>query len=88
MAESILGPDAPASPGCSYRDSNERRELLYRLLGDLPDRERPISARKVSEEEREGYLLEKLELDLNGFEPVPAFFAKPGSLPVRRSWLP
>ncbi|MCX5759624.1 MAG: acetylxylan esterase [Candidatus Hydrogenedentes bacterium] len=83
MAELILGPDAPASPGRSYRDANERRELLYRLLGDLPDRERPISVRKVSEEEREGYLLEKLELDLNGFEPVPAFFAKPKNVSGR-----
>ncbi|MDP2998500.1 MAG: acetylxylan esterase [Bryobacterales bacterium] len=53
------------------------RRLLYNLLGDLPPRNRKISARTLSREERPGYVLEKLELDLNGFEPVPAWFACP-----------
>lgn len=52
-------------------------DRLYSLLGDLPPRDRPISAQLVSEEDRGGYVLEKLTLDLNGVEPVPAFFAKP-----------
>ena len=55
----------------------ESRRLLYKLLGDLPPRNRKISARMLSREERPGYVLEKLELDLNGFEPVPAWFARP-----------
>jgi len=55
----------------------ESRRLLYKLLGDLPPRNRKISARTLSREERPGYVLEKLELDLNGFEPVPAWFARP-----------
>jgi len=54
-----------------------QRDLLYSLLGDLPDRHRPISATLVSEQERDGYVLETLVLDLNGIEPVPAYFARP-----------
>ena len=67
-------------------NSQGRRKQLYELLGDLPDRNRPISARKISEEERSGYFVEKLQLDLNGLEPVPAYFVKPknvtGSIPA------
>jgi pimeloyl-ACP methyl ester carboxylesterase len=62
------------------RDPAAGRRLLYSLMGDLPDRARPIAARKRSEEEREGYVLETLELELNGLEPVPAYFARPRGL--------
>ena len=58
-------------------EKSERRELLYGLLGDLPDRDRPIAARTVSVERRDGYVLEKLVLDINGLEPVPAYFVRP-----------
>ena len=58
----------------------EQRALLYGLLGDLPDRNRPISARLLTEEDRGNYVLETLELDLNGIESVPAFLVKPKSL--------
>jgi acetyl esterase/lipase len=50
---------------------------LYSLLGDLPERHRPIAANVVSVEERSTYVLEKVMLDLNGFEPVPAWFTRP-----------
>jgi dienelactone hydrolase len=46
----------------------------------LPDRHRPIGARRISREERDAYVLEKLELDLNGLEPVPAYLARPKRL--------
>lgn len=46
-------------------------------MGDLPDRQRPIHSRKIGEDDRDGYVLETLELDLNGIEPVPAYFARP-----------
>ena len=63
-----------------------RREELYSLLGDLPARHRPISARCVSVEKGEQYILEKLVLDLNGIEDVPAYLVKPmnaqGRLPT------
>jgi dienelactone hydrolase len=54
-----------------------RRRELYSLLGDLPDRRRPIAATKRGEAERDGYVLETWELDLNGIEPVPAYLARP-----------
>ncbi|NLG29229.1 MAG: alpha/beta hydrolase, partial [Chloroflexi bacterium] len=58
-------------------DLAAQRELLYSLLGDLPDSHRPIGATLVSEQECDGYVLETLVLDLNGVEPVPAYFARP-----------
>jgi dienelactone hydrolase len=57
-----------------------RRQELYNLLGDLPERGRPISATKIDEREHEGYILEKLTLDLNGIESVPSYFARPKEL--------
>jgi len=56
------------------------RKKLYRLLGDLPERDYPVKVIKRIEEEREKYILEKLILDLNGYEPVPAYFVKPKNL--------
>ncbi len=67
----------PPAVGRSARDVRGRRAELYGLLGDLPDRQRPISGTKRGEEERDGYRLESWVLDLNGLEPVPAFLAKP-----------
>ena len=60
-----------------------RRRELYGLLGDLPAPQRPIGARTVSVEERPGFILEKLELDINGLEPVPAWFVKPKQLSAK-----
>jgi hypothetical protein len=58
-------------------DVESRRKELYSLLGELPKRRRPISAEKVAEEPCGHYVLEKLVLDLNGIEPVPAYFTRP-----------
>jgi acetyl esterase/lipase len=67
-------------------NKEERRQQLYHLLGDLPDLSREISATKLAEEKRESYVLEKLLLDLNGVELVPAYFVRPhgqtGPLPA------
>jgi hypothetical protein len=64
----------------------DRRRELYALLGDLPGRGRPISATVVAVEETPDYSLEKLLLDLNGIEAVPAYFTRPhgavGRLPA------
>jgi hypothetical protein len=79
--DSLLHPATP--PADTDDPAAARRAELYGLLGDLPERNRPITAKKVSEEEREGYVLEKLELDLNGIEPVPAYFARPKNLTGR-----
>jgi hypothetical protein len=52
--------ELPVPPvlGRSCRDAAGRRARLYELLGDLPDRQRPITATKRGEEERDGYVLE------------------------------
>ncbi len=67
-------------------DPQARRHELYSLLGDLPERSRPIGATTVARREQDGYLLETLMLDLNGIEPVPAYFVRPsgadGPLPT------
>jgi len=67
-------------------NKEERRKQLYSLLGDLPDRSYKISVSKIAEEECKSYVLEKLLLDLNGIEPVPAYFVRPqkreGRLPA------
>jgi dienelactone hydrolase len=60
--------------------SPDRRRELYALLGDLPHRTRKIESRKRKEEQRDGFVLESWELDLNGVEPVPAFLARPERL--------
>ncbi len=44
-------------------DSSARRRELYGLLGNLPDRNRKITARTVSAEERASYILDRIELD-------------------------
>ncbi len=68
------------------KEFEARRTELYGLLGDLPPRARPISAKLIASEERDQYMLEKLSLDLNGLEAVPAYFVKPknasGPLPT------
>jgi hypothetical protein len=59
------------------RNKESERQALYALLGDLPSRDRVISAKVVAQSEHETYLLETLLLDLNGVERVPAYFVKP-----------
>jgi len=53
------------------------RHRLLALLGDLPDRDRPIRAKTISKDSRADFDVETLELDLNGIELVPAYFVKP-----------
>jgi hypothetical protein len=68
--------------GTTRRPEDRRREL-YAMLGALPDRQRPIGGRKRGEEERDGYILETWDLDLNGIEAVPAYLARPRALTGR-----
>jgi len=60
----------------------ERREQLYGLLCDLPPRDRKIDVKVESVERQNGYMLEKLLLDLNGQQQVPAWFALPENVKV------
>src|SRR6186713_440573 len=76
---------APFAEGASASaDPMDRRRELYGLLGELPPRDRDISAQLLGTEDHGTYILEKLVLDLNGFEPVPAYFAKPKGKAGRR----
>ena len=68
----------------SQTQPEARRNQLYSLLGDLPDRNRPISAELVGTEDCGSFILEDLLLDLNGIEPVPAYVAKPKNMSGRR----
>lgn len=67
-------------------EKQSERAKLYSLLGDLPERTAPITSQKIAEEKHGNFILEKLLLDLNGIEQVPAYFVKPteheGKLPL------
>jgi hypothetical protein len=54
-----------------------RRQELWSLLGDLPWAHKPGPAKLVKTEKHDGYTLERLVLDLNGIEPVPALLLIP-----------
>ncbi|MBN1352867.1 acetylxylan esterase [candidate division KSB1 bacterium] len=62
----------------------KRRNELYTLLGELPARDRQIAVKEITVKKNESHILEKLVLDLNGFEPVPAYFVRPCSEKQRR----
>ena len=72
--------------GHPQTDNQKLRNQLYALLGKLPDRHRPISVQVTNQLETSDLVVEKLLLDLNGIEPVPAYFTKPkqsnGPIPV------
>src|SRR5678815_3970242 len=87
---SAIAPLVPLSPMRRTQKSStaagtveRRRRELYGLLGDLPDRKRPVGGTKRREEERDGYVLETWDLDLNGIETVPAYVARPRTLAGR-----
>jgi acetyl esterase/lipase len=68
----------------TVQSSADRRRELYSLMGDLPDRQRPIAGRQRSEVTRDGFVLETWDLDLNGIETVPAYVARPSGAAGRR----
>jgi dienelactone hydrolase len=77
-----ISPFAPgvtpqAKTASTPAQSAARRRELYAMLGDLPARDRAISGKKRGEAERDGYVLETWDLDLNGLENVPAYVARP-----------
>jgi hypothetical protein len=76
-------PASPPEPRGTAGTPASRRAELYGLLGDLPDRHRPVKAAKRTETVRDGYILETWDLDLNGFENVPAYIARPRQLSGR-----
>src|SRR5690242_17038781 len=66
----------------------QRRKLLWSLLGDLPSNHRPKPPKLIKTEKKDGYTLERLELDLNGIEPVPALLLIPDNRRQQTSGAP
>jgi hypothetical protein len=64
-----------ASRFASYQA--HRRRKLWSLLGDLPWEHKPAVAKLLRCEDREDFTLERLVLDLNGIEAVPAVLLVP-----------
>ena len=61
----------------------ERRAVLYELLGDLPaTRGHQVTVVEQRTEEHGDYVVERSTLDLNGVEPVPAVLLKPAKSPA------
>lgn len=58
-------------------NKQEQRRQLYSLLGELPERNTPIQCKLIAEQDNQDYKIETLLLNLNGLEPVPAYFLKP-----------
>lgn len=55
----------------------QRRKELWSLLGDLPWQHQPGPPKLLYKEEHQDYTLERLVLNLNGIEPVPALLLIP-----------
>jgi dienelactone hydrolase len=70
----------PSSAAEFSSDQERRRQALFSLLGDLPWQHQPGPVKVVGSESHEGYTLERLVLDLNGIEPVPALLLIPKRL--------
>jgi hypothetical protein len=75
VADSEAAEQQAGESFASYQE--KRRKELWGFLGDLPWQHRPGPAKLVSKEEHEDYTLERLVLDLNGLEPVPALLLIP-----------
>ena len=65
------------SPSAETGSVSSRREELWNVLGDLPWAHRPAPPRLLKTEKHDGYTLERLLLDLNGEENVPALLLIP-----------
>src|SRR5579885_2600485 len=75
-SEAMSAPQAAPDREAFQQRQARRRQELWSLLGDLPERRVP-QAKLLKSEKREGYTLEHLELALNGIEPVPAYLLLP-----------
>jgi len=74
----LLPATIPRESGESFAAYQERRRKeLWSLLGDLPWQHRAEKPKLLNTEKHEGYTLERLVLDLNGIEPVPALLLIP-----------
>lgn len=59
-------------------ERQRQRQRLWSLLGRLPNGSKAVSSRVILQQHHPaGYEIQRLELDLNAIEPVPAYFIKP-----------
>src|SRR5690348_3109256 len=65
------------SPAEFVTYQQRRRQALWSLMGDLPWQHEPGPARSIRTEDHGSYTIERLVLDLNGMEPVPAILLVP-----------
>lgn len=82
-ATSLVGQEASGTNSMEQSESEfvayqeRRRQALWSLMGDLPWQHEPGPVKLVRTEKHDGYALERLVLDLNGIEPVPALLLIP-----------
>ena len=74
-------PDKTPAEFAAYQA--RRRKELWSLLGDLPWGHKRGPTTVLATEKRDGYTLERLVLDLNGIEPVPALLLIPDKRAAR-----
>ena len=75
--ETPVGDTQPGILAAETDWSGSRRKELWGVLGDLPWTHRPAAPRLLKTEKHDGYTLERLVLDLNGEEDVPALLLIP-----------
>ena len=75
------GGDLVAETANAFPEYQQRRRAdLWGLLGELPWEHEPAPPKLIHTEEHDNYTLERLVLDLNGIEPVPALLLIPKPL--------
>jgi dienelactone hydrolase len=83
----VRGAGAPTiiddSPAAFAAYQKRRRQALWGLLGDLPWQHEAAPPKLLRTEDHGTYVLERLVLDLNGIEPVPALLLLPKRRPKR-----
>jgi dienelactone hydrolase len=77
---SVVGNLAAETESTFSAYQQRRRADLWGLLGDLPWQHEPAPPKLVRTEDRDTYMIQRLVLDLNGIEPVPALLLIPKGL--------
>ena len=78
MTKNVLPESETDNAFSSYQ--KRRRDALWGLLGDLPWQHESTQPKVVRTEEHDLYTLQRLVLDVNGIEPVPALLLIPKRL--------
>jgi hypothetical protein len=79
-AQSTMADHADQDAAQFAARQDRRRAELWGLLGDLPWQHQRAPPRLLGTDRHDGFRVERLELDLNPFEPVPALLLVPDRL--------